>query len=279
MESGFTKALYTLTLIMCSTLLKAYETPESAVYDPETESYYVSNFSGKRITKTDLDGNTETFVDNLSAPLGLLVSNSRLWTIDNPRWVKGFCLETGKNLFELEIPEAQFLNDITIGSDNTLYVTDSRAGYIYEIDPQSRDYQRLNEQPYPGANGILFDASDNRLIISTTEHPAKILEYELETKTIQVLLENNDLQNLDGITTDKNGNFYVSTWGAGSFSEGFGKQNGSIYQFDASFKGPPKVIFEGLWAPADIYYSIERQEFLIPLFFSNELEIVPFDKQ
>jgi len=270
--------LTTLSALLSLSFADAYQTPESALYDPGTQAYYVSNFRGHSISRIDETLEVTDFVTGLSFPLGLTRVADTLFAIDNPTWVRGFSLRTGEEVFAVELPEAQFLNDITADGQGTLYVTDSRAGHIYRIHIETSMAELLFANSVPGVNGILFDPLKNRLIACTFKNPAIVIAMSLkdaETPEPQVIAAYDGLVNLDGIAVDEKGNFLISTWGAGGFDVGFTDQAGAIYQFDAEFSQPPTVRVDGLDGPADIAYCVERKECLVPLFLRNEFRVIP----
>ncbi len=273
-------ALLTLLFLSLASLTNAYEyqTPESAVFDPNTQCYYVSNFRGNSIARINNEGEASDFVTSLSAPLGLVVSGDTLYAIDSPRWVKGFDLKSGEETFSVEIHEAQFLNDLTTDLDGTLWATDSRAGHIYKIELEGRSYDLLLPDVIPGVNGILYDPSQNRLIACRFKNPSSILEIHLDDPKVHVLFDKNIL-NLDGIATDLNGDFYISTWGSGDFGSGFGSGAGLIYKFEPTFTVAPTVVLKGYDGPADISFNPHHNELLIPLFLSNEFIKVTIESQ
>ena len=273
------KSTLTIFLLLTLTALAQgyeFQTPESAVFDPQTQSYYVSNFRGNSIARVDNDGNAEDFITDLSMPLGLIVSGDTLYAVDSPRWVKGFNLTSGEETFSVEISEAQFLNDLTTDDHGTIYATDSRAGHIYKIGLQAQSYELLVPDVIPGVNGILYDPSQNRLIACRFKNPSSIIEIHPNDPKVHVLFDKNIL-NLDGITTDLDGNFYISTWGPGDFGSGFGSGAGLIYKFEPTFTAAPSVVLKGYDGPADISFNPHNNEMLIPLFLSNEFSIVKMD--
>jgi hypothetical protein len=123
-----------------------------------------------------------------------------------------------------------------------------------------------------GPNGILYDKFNNRLLVCYFREKSTIDVVDIVKKKIEILTPT-DLDNLDGITMDELGNCYVSSFGPGSFKEGF-KKEGSIWKFNQSFKGNATKIITGLLGPADIYYNKKKKEIAIPLFLDNKIEFM-----
>ncbi len=269
-----------LLLLALTPLVHAfeYQAPESAVFDPQTQCYYVSNYRGSSIARVDKNGNPEEFITDLSMPLGLVTSQDTLYAIDSPRWVKGFNLTSGEETFSIEIPESQFLNDLTTDNHGIIYATDSQAGHIYRIDSATGEFEMLVDDVIPGVNGILYDPSKDRLVACRFNTPSSIIEIYPNDPKIHVLYDKKML-NLDGITTDLEGNFYISTWGPGDFGSGFEPGAGLIYKFEPTFTAAPSVAFKGYDGPADISFNPHNNEMLIPQFLSNGFSIIKIKSQ
>jgi len=284
------KTILFIPFILLTTVIQTlgfeYHFPESAVYSVDQNCYFVSNFQGSGISKVTLDGEDSLWIGNLSGPLGLLISDGILYAIDSPRWVKGFDLKSGNCVFSVEIPDAQFLNDLTTDGNGNFYASDSRAGKLYWIQSDPVQVQLLVGDDIPGVNGVYFDAFRKRIIACTFKDPAQIVEISLASKdessqldeshaTLKVLVQNAGLVNLDGIAMDANGDFYISSWSQGDFGSGFGTDAGMIYKFDPLFRNPPEVAIPNLDCPADINYCKERMEMLVPEALKNEFVVIP----
>lgn len=170
------------------------------------------------------------------------------------------------------IPEAAFLNDITCDFSGFIYVTDSNADAVFKINISDRTYTLLIKTDIDNPNGIIYDRLNNRLIICYFREQARIDAVSL-IDTVRTILVEKDLVNLDGITVDESGNYYISSWGYGSFTTGF-NEGGSIYKFDNRFTNVPDTIITGLNGPADIYYSRETGKLVIPLFLDDQVKFI-----
>ena len=170
---------------------------------------------------------------------------------------------------ELQIKEAQFLNDITIDDSGFLYVTDSRGAVVYKIDITDQTYSLFVKTISEDPNGIIYDKMNNRLLVCHFREKSQIDQINLsDSSASTVVLTGFD--NLDGITLDEFGNCYISSWSKGNFSDGF-KKEGKIFKYDNLFKQNPEVIYTGLLGPADIYYNISKNELVVPLFLENNV--------
>lgn len=132
-------------------LVKAWETapefsiPESVCWDSSGITLYVSNINGK---PTEKDGNgfiskissegkviDKEWVTGLNAPKGMGICGKSLFVTDIDR-VAEIDLLSGKILHFYEAPGAGFLNDIAVGPEGDVYVSDMAGTTIYRISQQ-----------------------------------------------------------------------------------------------------------------------------------------------
>ncbi len=250
--------------------------PESAVFDPLTKRYFISNFGDGSIIGIDSTGEKTYFKKGLSKPLGMLLYKNTLYVVDNPKTVRGFDITDGSIKLDIEMKEATFLNDIASDDSGFLYVTGSNTATIYKIDIVSKTYSLLIKTK-GGPNGITYDKSKNRLLVCYFVEKAMIDEISLEDSTISTLVRT-EFTNLDGITLDCEGNCYVSEWKKGSFQKGYPKK-GTIYKYDSSFKKKPEIVSTGHHGPADIYFNRTKNELVIPLLLADTVEFLPLKIQ
>ena len=259
-----------MSLIFFSiTYAQEYNVPESAAYDPASNRYFISNYGDGNIIQIDSTGKKSFFKQGLSKSLGMIIKDDILYVVNNFKMVKGFRLSDSQEVFEVLIKEAQFLNDITCDENGFLYVTDSRVMAIYKIDISGQTYSLFVKTQQDNPNGIVYDKANKRLVLCYFHEHTQVDQVSLSDSVLSVIIKT-ELHNFDGIAMDKSGNFYISSWGAGSFSNGF-KREGTIYRFDHQFKKDPVKVLSGLYGPADIYYSKEKQELIIPLFLDNNV--------
>jgi glucose/arabinose dehydrogenase len=112
-----------------------FRKPESVLHDEEQDVYFVSNIDGESLAK---DGNgfiskltpagqitTLRFIEGLHAPKGMAIRGEELWVTDIDT-LRSFNRRTGRPLSTLDLKAqgAVFLNDLTVGSDGAIYVSD-----------------------------------------------------------------------------------------------------------------------------------------------------------
>ena len=205
------------------------ETPESVYVDAASGFIFASQIAGMpdgrdgngRIVKLGGDGQvvSSTFVTGLNAPKGLRAHNGTLWTADLDE-VIGIDIATGAVQTRVKITGAMFLNDVAVGSDGTVYVSDMMANRIYAVRDASATMFADGEQlEWP--NGLLVDG--NRLIVGgwgkpkadfSTDVPGRLFALDLQTKA-KTPITPKPFANIDGVESDGRGGYIVSDYLAG----------------------------------------------------------------
>lgn len=155
--------------------VEGFSGPESVRYDREQDVWFVGNFAGG---SDDRDGNgfvsrvdaetgrirelrfaTGTPRHPLHAPRGMFVAGDTLWVADLDG-LHGFHRETGRQLAFVDLTsfEPGFLNDVALGPDGALYVTDTGRSAVYRVQG-GRAEEVLADPELGGPNGITWDAS------------------------------------------------------------------------------------------------------------------------
>lgn len=256
------------------------QTPESVLYDPEQDVYFISNINGQPLAVDDngyisrvdaeslkvdakwIDG-AKTDV-TLNAPKGMAIVGDTLYVTDITV-VRKFDRKTGAPKGEILIPGSSFLNDAA--SDGiSVYVTDSglKAGAGGNLEPTGTDaiwkitdlkaekIARGKDLKEP--NGV--DFADGKLwVVSFGAN--ELYEVEKGQKSQLTRLPKGSL---DGLVHLPDGTFLVSSW------EG-----------KAVYRGKPggafKAVVENVNAPADIGYDSKRKRLLIPHFMDNVVSV------
>lgn len=205
-------------------------TPESAYYDEKSQFIFVSNINGEPTAK---DGNgfiqkysasgtllEAKWVGGLSAPKGMRAQDGLLWVSDIDE-VVAIQIDSGKIVKRVPVAGAKFLNDVAIGGDGTVYVSDMLTGKIHEIKNERVSVfvqAKTGELP----NGLLVVA--NQLVVAgwgigmkpdfSTKVLGSLNAYDLKTKR-RTAITKKPLGNLDGLERLDNGDYLVSDWIAG----------------------------------------------------------------
>ena len=145
---------------------------EGEFCDPETvlplpdNTLLVSNVCVSRpesdgfLTLLDKDGKTIDWriVDGLDAPLGMALHNGLLHVIDNNQI--GIFRWPGYQPVSTIALETNVANDIAVGPDDSIYVTDTARGEVTVINPGLEQSVLTGQPQFPGANGIHIDNDD-----------------------------------------------------------------------------------------------------------------------
>lgn len=189
--------------------------PESAAYDPDTDSFFVSNYDGynpsqgagkQSIARLTPDGKVAAaqWVSGLNNPTGLTVKGGKLYAVERTG-IAEIDIASAKILRRIAAPGAAFLNDITIAQNGDIYVSDSRKSSIFRFTGDKAE-EWLQGSEIAAPNGIL--AQGGRLLVGTNGDGC-LKAADLATKAVSIVA-NLGQGVIDGIEQDKDGNVLVS---------------------------------------------------------------------
>lgn len=247
------------------------ETPESVLYDSERDVIYVANVAGN---PTDKDGNgfisilstdgsiTEReWVAELDAPKGMGIHEGRLFVSDIDTLVE---IDTGSGEILNRYPAegALFLNDVAIGSDGTVYVSDysEENSAIYRLTEGALETW-VTGGGLTSPNGLF--AEEDRLIAGTAD--GRLFAVEYESGEVEQIADLSDtIAGIDGIAADGEGNYLVSDW-TGTVLRVNLDQLGS--------EGPAVLVDTGADGinAADISFAESEGLLLVPTFGDNRI--------
>jgi len=191
-----------------------FDKPESITFDKKTGDYFVTNVGSGDILKIDKEGNTKAFISGYVSFLGIKLHRGILYCAENKKtgndFVRGFDKETGKLVFSLSIPNTKQLNDIEFDNKENLYVTDRIGNKVYKVSIKKRAYEVI-DSTINTPNGLYFDKKNNRMLICNTIDSCSIYSFDLKTDKISTIV-NTNFPHFDGITMDKKGNIYLTSW-------------------------------------------------------------------
>ncbi|WP_417903942.1 YncE family protein [Campylobacter sp. LH-2024] len=245
--------------------IDGFLSPESVFVDKN--AMYVSNVGKKLeplakdhdgfISKLDKNGKIleYKFLNDLDAPKGMMEIGNILYVVDIDT-LKGFDLSTKKEVFNLPIKGAIFLNDIEKLNDKTLLISDTGTGIVHKVDLKTKKYDellKLDLKEYGGPNGLFLH--QNLLYIAGYDPSGVsggvVLSYDLKNKKIQVI--RSEKEPYDGIVL-KNNILYVSSWGK--------DLKGVIYALNLKNKSVKKLDLPFMKGPADIF--LDKNNLWIP---------------
>ncbi len=260
--------------------LAGFQTPESVLWDDAADRYLVSNINGKPdaadnngyISDVSPDGKltTEKWIEGgknkvtLNAPKGTGISNGVLYVADLDN-VRMFDVKTGAPKGNVKVPGATFLNDIAIGADGKVFVSDTGIKFtdkgpaptgtdaVWVIEKgKAKPVAKTKE--LHGPNGVLAAADG----VWTVSFGAPEL-YRLDAKGAKQDVTKLPKGMLDGIVQLGDGSLLISSWEDSGVYRG--KPNGEFTEAYANLK-----------APADIGLDKKRNRMLVPLFQDNAIE-------
>lgn len=123
-----------------------------------------------KIIKLDKDGNVvdaNYIKEKLNAPKGLTIANGVLFVADIDKLI-AFEVKTGSKLYEVDFAgETNFLNDIAVWDDTTLYVSATDKSKLYKVDLSENKFEVVaTDIEIKGVNGLYADKANNRLWIN-----------------------------------------------------------------------------------------------------------------
>jgi sugar lactone lactonase YvrE len=246
-------------------------TSESVCYDSVNKVLYVSCIDGNPtekdgngfIAQLSLSGEVQVFrwAGSLNAPKGMGISGDALYVTDIDRVVK-LNLEDGKIQHIMEVDGAKFLNDITVGPDGAVYVTDMYTTSVYRVQ-NDRIALWISNPEFENPNGLNFLGDE--LLVGTKNG---IYGVKSTDKTVRKLVGNTG--GIDGLEIFEDGYFIISDW------------SGKVQLVHPTRE--PILLFDttpqGINA-ADIEYIADRRMLLVPTFMDNRVvayEIVVREK-
>jgi len=201
------------------------------------------------------------WVGGLNAPKGMRANKGMLWVADIDE-VVGIDVASAKVMKRIAVPGSAFLNDVAIGKDGTVYVSDTVKGKVFQIkgdQPSVFLEGAILEAP----NGILVNG--NKLVVAgwgtgfaadwSVKTPGNLFTIDLKTKK-KNLITKKPLGNLDGLELTATGDYVVSDSAAGK-----------IYR--VSTKGKVETLATGYKISADIGYVAPRNILLVPRMGDN----------
>lgn len=261
-----------------------FSTPESVLYDADQDVFFVSNINGSPLQK---DGNgfisrmrTDGTVDSLKftaggvggvtlhAPKGMALIGDTIWVSDIDA-LRGFNRRTGAPVASIEFGRrAKFLNDVAVGPDNALYITDTgvEAGEngemahsgpdrIFRVDAGRKITIAAEGDVLSSPNGITWDKANNRFIV-VPFGGTSLMEWKPEGKPTPI---GSGPGMQDGVEILADGRALISSW-----------VDSSLF---ALANGQTTKVITGVNSPADIGLDTQRNRVAIPLFMENRVEL------
>jgi len=261
--------------------VEGFATPESALHDPATDTYLVSNVNGSPLDADDngfisrvtpdgkvaalkwIDGAREDVT--LNAPKGMAIGNGVLYVADITA-VRRFDATSGAPLGEVIIRGATFLNDVAV-SGGEVVVSDTGAQLGAKgLEPTGSDaiYRirgdevttliKSTELGQP--NGLWYEESGIWVVSFGSGELYRLVDGTRQD------VNKLPFGPLDGVVRVADGELLIASWGKSTVFKG--KENRELV---------PEL--EAVDSPADLGYDAKRNRALVPLFQQNVLVIHP----
>ncbi|MBK8658076.1 MAG: T9SS type A sorting domain-containing protein [Bacteroidetes bacterium] len=256
-------------LFVCITaqiFAQTFNSPESVEYDAARDRYIVSNTGGNNLLAV-VPGNAPTlFKSGVTAPYGMVILGDTVFVCAQSGYIKAYDLTTGNMLSNINLG-GTFLNGICTDFAGNLYATDFSAKKIYRYDIATQQFNVFVNNMAKTPNGIVYDPFHNRLVVATWGANAAVLSVNMSDSSVTTLV-GTSLSNIDGISIDEDGNFYLAEWGTDD-----------IYFLDSAFSTAPIAVVNGSATnPADIHYNVLRDTLAVPNTSTNTITFHPFPR-
>ena len=261
------------------------KTPESVRYDADLDAFFVSNINGNPSQK---DGNgfiarvdaantasVTMFAEGgkngvtLNAPKGMAIVGDTLWVADIDA-MRAFNKRTGAAIATVDLRplRAKFLNDVVMGPDGTVYVTDSGLQFdasgnmshpgpdqIFRIKGRTPSVAIKADSGLNGPNGIAWDAANARFIIGPFSGNAINGWKDGDSTVTQIATGPGGY---DGVEVLADGRMIVTSWADSGVHV---ISNGTATKVVANVEGP-----------ADIGIDTKRNVIALPRFMAGRVE-------
>jgi sugar lactone lactonase YvrE len=269
------------------TILQGFSGPESVRYDPQQDVFFVSNMMGPgstrdgqgyitRVSASDLR-RSDTFVQGgikgatLDAPKGMAIHGDTLWVADIT-FLRGFDRHTGAPLATIDLSGAHavLLNDIAVGPDGSLYVTDTgiamtKKGVLHPggdkilVVGPGRAVSVLAEGKSIGwPNGITWDPDGKRWLVVSFD-PFQSRVYAIRPGSALPTVIATGAGRFDGVERLADGRILVTAW-----------SDSSLHVFANGTDTRP---IRNLWQPADLGVDTRRGRVAIPVALQGRVEV------
>lgn len=259
--------------------------PEGVKYDPDQDVFFITNMVGFG-SAHDRNGyivevragnlaNSKVFAENgkagtvLDAPKGMTIHGDTLWVTDIDV-LRGFNRKTGLPLATIDLHPlgAVLLNDVTIGGDGAIYITDTGIlmtdkgvihtgpDRIFTIkDGKPSVFAEGSELARP--NGIVWDKEQKNLVVVSFD-PFHSDVYSISSDRVRKRIASGNGK-FDGVEPLGHGRFLVASW-----------NDSSVRIVGAGYN---RRVAANVIGPADIGFDTRRNRLAVPIGVLNQMQL------
>ena len=255
--------------------------PESI--NSDGQFFYVTNI-GKALAPAEKDGDgfiskvgtdgkiitASITTEKLNAPKGTAIIKGVLYVTDIDRIV-GIDLASGKKVAEVSLASANtsFANDLSVKDDNTLFVSATDVGKVFEVNLKTGQVQLIAD--VKGANGLWYDKATNRLYTCSFSFENMqggeigVISWKDKKPVYETI--GNIHGAFDGLALIDKNTLIVSDWGAMDHPAGF------VEKIDLTTKTATKLDWPVFSGPADFYLDAKQKRLIIPELVAGKVAI------
>jgi sugar lactone lactonase YvrE len=262
--------------------------PESVKYDADMDVFFVSNINGNpsqkdgngfiAIVRADSTSVVKMLAESgkapagggkavtLNAPKGMAIKGDTLWVADI-NVVRAINKRTGASIADVTVANSTFLNDVAIGPDGAVYVTDTGIAFDASGGMTHPGVNRIfriaggkvttvaEGDSLRNPNGLAYDAAGKRWLLAPFD--GKDVQAMADGSKSATVVSTGPGQ-YDGIELLADGRIAVSSWA-----------DSAVYIIS---NGTMTKSITGVDAPADIGVDTKRGIIAIPRFNAGKVE-------
>lgn len=247
-----------VTILILMSMKPKLSKPESVVWDPQGNRFLISNSGNGSIMAMDENGKLSEYIKRaFEAPRGLFLQHGKLYVVD-PTKVHIVDVASARIMESININDAKALNDIAIGENGTLFVTDTIGNCVFTYNPTSKTQAKIISPLLVSPNGIIYDRPRWQMFVVCSTKHSPVLSIDIRTNDVKIFMDS-IYSGLDGIAIDDLGRIYFSSWEDEAIVEIPQEQNRYI------------VKFKNIRGAADLYYHLPTNELIVPLLAANKI--------